>query len=105
MDEEDEERIPLQEELGENLSGDVHDSLKKDDVQAEDTSQDEIDDFEDGVEEIGEEEREGKKVLLTEFSSLVKEIEKKSKRKKTKTSVFEASNSCPDIQHQKVNLS
>ena len=104
-DEKDEERIPLQEEPGENLSGGVHDSLRKDDVQAEDTSQDEIDDFEDGVDEIGEEEREGKKVLLTEFSSLVKEIEKKSKRKKTKTSVFEASNSCPDIQHQKVNLS
>ena len=104
-DEEDEERIPPEEDPAENLSGSVHDSLQKESAEAGDASQDEIDDFEDGVEEVGEEEREGKNVLLAEFSLLVKEIEKKSKVKKTKTPVFKASSNVPEIQLQKVNLS
>ena len=106
-DEDDKERTPQQEDPAENvnLSRGVNESLKNDNAQAEETSQDEIDDFEDGNDETDEEEREGKKVLLAEFSLLMKEIENKSRGKKTKTPVFKARNSVPKMQPRKVNLS
>ena len=103
----------MQEDTGElNFSGDVDDSFSSQESEMdqkvvetgnpEKDDEDEIDDFKDGLEEMDEEEQEGKKILLDQFSLLLKEIKNKSKVNETTRPDFKASSCGPEVPLRKV---